>query len=887
MGRWLRFHSREKVDEEVAREIRGHLELEAEERMDAGAAAKEAEYAARRAFGSVSQAQEASGDVWLFTAIERLFQDLRFTLRTMGKSPLYTVVALVTLALGIGANTAIFSVVNGVLLKPLAYRDPERLVTILDGGNDPIAPATFLDWQRDSRSFDGMAAACAWAATLTGGEHAEQIGGMLVSDGIFELLGVAPLVGRTPSRDEYLPGRVNVVVLSYTLWQGRFGGDREIVGRPITLSGEPYTVVGVMPPYFRFAPFWMTTAQVWVPFTTADKLTDREGKALRVFARLRPGVSIEQAQVELDGISARLEKAYPKENAGIRPLVRSLEEKVVGRVRPLLLVLLGAVLFVLLIACANVANLALARAADRQKEISIRRAIGASWPRILGQFLTESLLLSLAGGTLGILVAVWATRVLKVFVRESAGQFSSLLPQADQVGLDIPVLTFTIVVSLVSGILFGLAPALQVLRPALSDSLKEGGRSGSDSRSGNRARRVLVALEVAASVVLLAGAALLTRSFFNLRSIDPGFDASNLLTMTVSVAAQPQYTGLRREAFFREAAEAVRTLPGVEAAGMVNHLPIGGDTWGLSVWAEGQPVPKPADTVGAVYRVSLPGYFHVMRIRLLRGRDFTESDDEAGARVVIVNEKLAKRFWPDEDPIGKRITLNDPTRKTPEWLRIVGVTGAVNQHSWTEEIENEFYVPFYQDREALNQGGPARSYLTLVAKTQGDPRALAGAVKSRIWSLNREVPLSEVRTMEEVIGYSLWQARLQTVMLVVFAAFAILLAAIGVYGVIAYSVGRRTQEIGIRMALGATGGEVVRLILAEAVWLILSGVVVGMAAALALSRSLSSMLYGVGTKDPLTFAIIPAALAVVGLLAAYLPARRASGVDPASGLRCG
>jgi predicted permease len=887
MARWFRFRSREKVDQEVAREIRGHLELEAEEQRDSGATAREAEYAARRAFGNVSQAQEASGDVWLFTGIERLLQDLRYSFRTMSKSPLYTVVAVLTLALGIGANTAIFSVVNGVLLKPLAYRDPDRLVTILDGGYNPIAPATFLDWQRDSRSFDGMIAACAWGATLTGGEHAEQIGGMMVSDGTFELLGAAPLVGRTPSRDEYLPGRANVVVLSYPLWQQRFGGDPGIVGRPITLSGESYTVVGVMPPYFRFAPFWMTTAQMWVPFTTADKVSDREGKALRVFARLRPRVGMEQAQAEINGISTRLEKAYPKENAGIRPLVQSLEEKSVGKVRPLLLVLLGAVLFVLLIACANVANLALARAADRQREISIRRAIGASWPRILRQFLTESLLLAFAGGALGILLAVWATRALKLFVSDSAGQFSSLLPQIDRVQLDIPVLLFTAGVSLLSGILFGLAPALQALRPSLSDSLKEGGRSGSDSRSGNRVRRVLVALEVAVCFVLLAGAALLTRSFFNLRNIDPGFDATNLLTMTVSLAGQPQYTGARRVAYFRDAAEAVRTLPGIESASMVNHLPIGGDQWGFSVWAEGQPVPKPADTVGAVYRVSMPGYFRTMGIRLLRGRDFGESDNDAGARVVIVNEKLAKRFWPGEDPIGKRITLKDPTGQNVEWLRVVGLIGAVKQHFWAGEIDNEFYVPFYQDREAVNEGGPARSYLTLVAKTHGDPSAITEAVKSRIWSLNREVPLSDVGTMEQVIGYSLWQARLQTVILGAFAGFAILLAAIGLYGVIAYSVGRRTHEIGIRMALGATGGEVVRLILSEAVWLVLAGLAVGMAAALTLSRSLSSLLYGVGATDPLTFLLIPAALAAVGLLASYLPARRASGVDPASGLRCG
>jgi predicted permease len=887
MRRWFSFRDREESDREVGREIRAHLELEAEEQMSAGAPAEEAEYAARRAFGNVSRAQEEAGDTWLPVWLERLVQDLRFALRAMRKSPVYTTVAVATLALGIGANTAIFSVVNGVLLKPLPYHDPEHLVTILDHGNNPIAPGNFLDWQHDSRSFDRMAAACLWGATLMGGEHAEQVSGMLVSDGMFELLGVAPLLGRTPSREEALPGRANVVVLSHALWQRRFGGDPAVIGKSVELSGSPYTVIGVMPPQFRFAPFWATNAQMWVPFTTADKTTDRGGKALRVFGRLKSGVAIEQAQAEIDGISARLEKAYPKDNAGMRATIIPLTEKSVGKVRPLLLVLLGAVAFVLLIACANVANLALARTAERQKEISIRRAIGASWPRILRQFLTESLVLSVTGGALGILLALWGTELLKLSLRNSAGQFTSLLPQVEQVGLDFRVLLFTVGLSIVTGVLFGLAPAIQAWRPALSDSLKEGGRSASEGRSASHVRRVLVVVEVAVSLVLLAGAGLLTRSLINLRNIDPGFRAARVLTMTVSVAGQQQYVGVRREAFFRELTEAVRTLPGIESASMVNHLPIGGDTWGLSVWAEGQPVPKPAETVGAVYRISLPGYFRVMGIRLLEGREFAASDNDAGDRVVIVNEKLARRFWPNADAIGKRVTLNDPMGKKVEWLRVIGVVGGVKQSSWAGEIDNEFYVPFYQDREAVSDSGPARSYLTLVAKTKGDPLAMAEIVKNRIWSLNHEVPLSEVRTMEQVIGLSLWQAQAQSLILAVFAGFAIILAAIGLYGVIAYSVGRRTQEIGIRMALGATRGTVLRLILGEALWMIGAGMAAGLALALALSRWLSNLLYGVTATDPATFLLIPFVLVAVAFFASYLPARRASAIDPASGLRCG
>ncbi len=543
MWRWLKFRGRDRSDEEVGREIRAHLELEAEERSDAGVPPEEAGYAARRAFGNVSQAQEAAGDVWLSSGLERLMQDLRFTLRTMRKSPLYTVVALLTLALGIGANTAIFSVVNGVLLKPLPYRDPGRLVTLLDHGNSPISMGNFVDWRRESRSYEAMAAAELWSATLTGGEHAEQVSGLHLSQGMFEMLGVPPALGRTPSAEDFRPGHGNVIVLSYPLWQGRFGGDPAVLGRAITLSNEPYTVIGVMPAQFRFAPFWATNVRMWAPMWTPDLATERGGRSLRVFARLKRGVTREEAQAEMDGISARLERSYPKENAGIRIPVMSLEEKSVGKVRPLLLVLLGAVTFVLLIACANVANLALARTAERQKEIAIRRAMGASWSRVLRQFLTESLLLSCAGGALGTLSAVWVLSLLKAFVRESASQFSSLLPQIDQVTLDVPVLLFTVALSIGTGILFGFAPAIQAAGAELSGSLKEGGRGASEGRSGGGLRRMLVVVEVAVSLVLLAGAGLLVRSFLNLRNVDPGFDPRGVLSMTISVAGQAQYCG--------------------------------------------------------------------------------------------------------------------------------------------------------------------------------------------------------------------------------------------------------------------------------------------------------------------------------------------------------
>ena len=869
---------RRDVELEVQREIRAHLELEAEE--PGGAAA------ARRKFGNVAQTMEDSGDAWLPAFVERLSQDTRFALRTLRKSPVYTGVALLTLALGIGANAAIFSVVHAVLLSPLQHRDPERLVTLLSKGQAPVAPADLIAYRQQSRSFEAIEGAVGWGGTLTGRDHPENIVGLQVSDGTFEMLGAQAMLGRTPLPHEFRPGNERVAVLSHQLWTRRFAAERSIIGQSIILNGSPYTVIGVMPATFQWMPFWITRAEIWAPLTLSDKATDH-GKMVRVVARLRDGVSIAAAQAEMDTICRRLAELWPRSNARFSVTVEPLSEKVVGNVETALLVLAGAVGFVLLIACANVANLALARAAERRKEIAIRRAMGASWMRVFRQFLTESVLLSFAGGVLGLLFARWCLDALKLAILEGSAQHATRLPRLEEIGLDGIVFAFTAVVSVFAGVLFGVAPAVQATRAAVNENLKDGGRGGSEGAGGIRVRNALIVAEVALSLILLAGAGLLLRSFLGLRAIEPGFDANNVLAMAVSVAGQPQFVGPARAAFYTRIVEETGALPGVESAGLVNHLPVGGDLWTFRLFAEGQAVPEPGDELRARYRICDTGYLRTMRIPLLRGRDFADADGPRSPAVVIVNEKVARRFWPGQDPLGKRVTQDDPREtRHPKWLTVVGVVGDVKQGSWTEEAAAEFYVPLRQEESALESSQSPRAYMTLVVRTAVEPLSVAGAVRSAIWSINGSAAISQVRSLEQVIATILWQERFQAVILGVFAAFAVLLAAIGIYGVMAYSVARRTQEIGIRMALGAGRAAVLWMVVRRSFALVLTGIVCGLAVALALTRYLTTLLHGVSPADPVTFAAIPVLMAIVALVASLLPARRASGVDPARALRC-
>lgn len=808
-----------------------------------------------------------------------LFQDLRYALRALRQNSAVTLVAVLALALGIGANTAIFSVVHAVLLEPLPYADPSRLVTLLGPRSHPLSPPDFNDIRDQARSFESVAAGEGWSGNLSGGSTPEQIVGLHLSEDMFRVLGVPALRGRTFSRDDFEPGRGRALVISYGLWQRRFGGTADVIGQKVVLDGTPYTLIGVMPASFQFAPFWITQAEMWAPLDISDRITKRFFHSLRVFARLRPGVSAVTAQAEIDGICRNLARTYPDTNTNMQVLVEQLQEKVVGNIRPALLVILGAVGLVLLIACANVANIVLARASARQRETAIRLSLGAQRIRIARLFLTESVVLSLLGAIPGLLLASWGTSLLQGMIRPGTGAFNVRLAHWD--AINGPVLGFTLLLSLATGILFGLAPALFASRQDLNDRLKEGGRSLSGGR-GSGLRKALVAAEVAIAIVLLVGSGLLMRSFLNLREVNPGFDPKNLLTMTVSVAGRQQYVGPQRENLYRTLVTTLQGLPGVRSVAMTNHLPLVGDTWGTNMAIEGRPIPPPGHEMNTVYRETGPGYFAAMRIRLRKGREFSEHDNMNGPRVVIINETLAKSAWPNEDPIGRRITL-DTTN--PVWLTIVGVIQDVKQSNWTGPLDNEVYIPFLQDTQFLSSPQPGRAYVSIVVRTDTDAEALVPAIQLAIWRIDRDMPVSNLETMGHAIGNKLWQPRFNLMLIGIFSAIAMILAVVGIYGVMAYEVAQRTQEIGIRMALGANRGGIVRLVFGQSLRVVVAGAIVGVGMAMALARLMTTMIYQVQPADPMTYAAVTALVLAVAALSALLPARRATRVDPIIALR--
>jgi putative ABC transport system permease protein len=810
-------------------------------------------------------------------------QDLRYGARTLARQPGFTLIAIITLALGIGANTAIFSIVNGVLLRPLPYSDPQRVVTVLQEGQSPLSPANFLDLRAQSTSFESMAAAEAWGGGLTGGDKPEEIAGLRMGDGLFQLLGVQPMLGRALDHEDFQPGKDHVLVLSHKLWQRSFGGDPGIVGRQLQLDRESYTVVGVMPPQFQFPPFWATRAEMWAPLDLTDRATRRGGSSLRVFGRLSPGVSLTQAQAEVGAISRRLEQGYPDMNAGLALRVDPLIEKVVGKIRPALLVLLAAVACVLLIAAANVAGLLMVRGASRQREFAIRTALGATRMRTIRQLLTESVLLGVLGGAAGLALAIVGLEWITTLLAGNASSFSVRLPRLNEIGIDRATLFFTLVVSLLSSVVFGLAPAVETSKLDLNQMLKEGGRGAAGGR--RRLRETLVVIEVATAFVLLVGAGLLLNSFVRLQAIDPGFNPRNVLTMIVSLSGESEMVGPRREDFYRELTQRIEAIPGVESASAVNHLPLAGDKWGVRLAVEGRPIPRPGEEIKAVFRVSRPGYLKTMGIPLLQGRDFTDRDAKDAPGVVIVNETLARHQWPDEEPVGKRITLDNP-QGTPQWLAVIGVVKDVKQDSWAEAPSNEIYIAFQQSRGFFS--GLPRHYasMTLVIRTRTEPRSLIPTVENTVRTFDRDIPVSSVASMEDVIGDAIWQPRFNVLLIGLFAATAVLLASIGLYGVLSYSVTQRTREIGVRLALGAPGRDVLGLVVKQGMKVALIGLSIGLAGAFALTRLMASLLYGVSATDPVTFAGIGLLLTAVALLACYLPARRASRVDPVVALRC-
>jgi putative ABC transport system permease protein len=807
--------------------------------------------------------------------MEAFWQDLKYGARMLAKGPGFTLVAVVALALGIGANTAIFSVVNAVLLRALPYRDADKLVIVWEKSqrNDQNVanPANFMDWSEQNSVFTDMAAIADQNAVMVGDGEPEEIPSQLATTNLFSMLGVDALLGRTFTADDGKPNQPRVVVISYGLWQRRFGADPAIIGRKLNINRAEATVIGVMPAGFKWhirkGSLTAKNAELWAPWVITSEMRTRRGRFMTVAARIKPDVTFEQARSEMIAIGARLEEQYHDFNANWGVNVVPLRTQFTGELRPALLVLLGAVGFVLLIACANVANLLLARAAARQKEMAVRAAIGADRWRIIRQLLTESVLLAGLGGVAGLLLAWWGTDLL---VSLSPRELADL----QQVSINVPVLGFTLGVSLLTGIIFGMAPAFEATRFNLHDSLKEGGKNIGGGARSHRLRGVFVVAEIALALVLLVGAGLLVRSFWKLQSVDPGFNAKNLLTMRLSLPSRKYDNDRKRIDFFRKAVEDIRALPGVEAAGATNFLPFAGPHSGTLVEIEGRPKLPPGEELNTGSCVTDLNYFDAMQLPLKSGRLFTEQETTEMRHVVVVNEEFARKNLPGEDPLGKRVTIHMKDENVP--CEIIGVVGN-NKHAGLDKgIEPMAFWPHPE---------LAYSFMTLVIRTQTDAASVASAARQVIQKLDSEQPVADVRTMESLLADSVARARFATLLLTVFAGIALVLAAVGIYGVMAYAVTQRTHEIGIRMAMGAQTTDVLKLIVKKGLTLALCGVGIGLGAAFALTQIMSSLLYGVSASDPLTFATISVLLALVALLACYLPARRAAKVDPMIALR--
>jgi putative ABC transport system permease protein len=799
--------------------------------------------------------------------------DLRYAIRLQRKNLGFTIIAIIALALGIGANTAIFSVVNTVLLRPLPYKDPERLVMVWEDASklgypqDTPAAANFVDWRDQNQVFEGMAAISDTSFNLTGSGEPERLEGQIVSTNLFPLLGVEPQVGRVFTADEDRPGSEHVVLLSYGLWQRRFGGDPSVVGKSLTLNGASYTVVGVMPARFQFP---TPNDETWVPIAfTQEDAANRNRHYLRVVARLKPGVSLSQAQANMSTIATRLQQQYPATNTDLGAVITPLHEHLVGDIRPALLILLGAVGLVLLIACANVANLLLARAAVRQKEIAVRVALGARRGRLIRQFLTESVLLSISGGLVGLAIAYAGIIILKSFIPDNVSQ-------ARAISIDYKVLGFTLLVSVATGLIFGLAPAIQSVRFNQAETLKEGGRDAATGGSGKRLRGLLVMAEVAISLVLLIGAGLLINSFLRLRNVDPGFRAENLLTMKIVLPELKYERKAQRSAFYTDVVQRVQSLPGVRSAAVTTNLPLYFQGNSISISIEGKPEPPPGQEPIIVTRIISPGYFDTMSIPLLKGRALTDQDTDDSPNVVVISENMARRYWPGEEALGKRIAVGK-VKSAEDWIQVVGVVKDVRQFELNADPKPQMYLTHRQYGFFDAQD--------LVVKTDVDPATLAGAVRKAVAEVDKDQPVSNIRTMETILADSIARQRFSMLLLAIFASVALVLAAVGIYGVMSYSVAQRTHEIGIRMALGAQTSAVLKLALGYGLKLVLAGIAIGFIAALVLTRVMSTLLFGVTATDPTTFALISLLLIGVAAIASYIPARRATRVNPLIALR--
>jgi putative ABC transport system permease protein len=797
------------------------------------------------------------------------------------KGRVVTAIAVLAMMLAIGANTAIFSVINGVLLKPLPYPEHDRLVRIYEKTPESeitsVSYPNFLDYRQQSQSFEDLSVFRNQGFTITGGQGPERVEGQLVSASLFSVLGVQPAVGRGILQEEDQPGGPLAAVISYGLWQRRFGGDANLPGQPLNVNGKEYTIVGIMPASFKF----YSPVDLFIPIGTQNNptLKVRELRVgIRVIGRLKPGVTLEQARTEVDTLASALASQYPESNEGFGVALFTMQEDLVGKIKPTLLVLFGAVGFVLLIACANVANLLLARAAARQKELAIRRSLGASRWRMIRQLLTESVLLAVTGGLLGLLLAFWATSAL-------TSSIPADVPRTDEIRVDAGVFVFTLVVSLLTGIVFGLVPALQASKPDLNETLKEGGRT---ARGGHhRVQSLLIIVEAALALVLLIGAGLLIRTIVQLRGVDPGINTNNVLTLKTPLSVVTYNNATKIRNVYEQLLERIGSLPGVLSAAVTADMPFTGASLEIPFWTGGGPRPAPEGMKSALFCPTSAGYAETMGLRLLNGRFIGHQDTHDSPPVAVIDEHLAHGLFGDENPVGKQLSIQGFFKLPDIHCEIVGVVGHVKHFGLdtdaSQKLQYQLYFPYLQVPDMLLPR--MLENLTIVARTQADPMGIAPEVKNQVLAIDKDQPVNNVRSLDQIVAATTSRQRFSMLLLGIFAGVALILAAVGMYGVMSYAVTQRTHEIGVRMALGAKPGHILRQIIGRGLALTVVGVAIGIGAAFALTRVLENLLFGVSATDPSTFAIIAVLLLAVALAACYIPARRAAKVDPMLALR--
>jgi putative ABC transport system permease protein len=863
------------MTDDLDRELRTHLELEAEEQRDAGLSADEARDAALRALGNQTRIREDVRALSPLAALDDLLQDLRYGVRMLLKHPGFTIVATVTLALGIGANTAMFSFVHALLLQPLPYPNADRLAMVWEDVNLPAyknsrnasAPGNFHDWRTQNTSFIDMAAISGRSWSLTDNGEPARVDGEAVSASLFPLLQIDAAIGRVFTADDDRQGAARVVLLAHGLWSERFGADAGIVGRTIRLNEEPYTVVGVMPRGFSFPD---SQDKFWVPIALPpQQLANHDGHSLQVVARLKPGVTFAQAQSNLDAIAKRLTEQYPRSNTAVGVTVLSLREHTVGDVRTAVLVLLGVVGFLLLMVCANIGNLLLARASARDREFAVRTALGAGRGRLVRQLLTESALLALIGGVFGLLLALWGVSALRGIAPASLGRL-------EEIGLHGSIAAFNFGIAIVAGLICGIVPALQANRRDLHEPLK-GDARGSGHGSGSRPRNVLIVAETALGVIVLVGAGLLLRSFLELEHVPLGFSPERLLTLRVALPAARYTTLSARTTFYRQAVEKLQALPGVQSAAGVSALPLSMSTRSTGITIEGE-VAVPGQVRITDFRSASPGYFSTMSIPVLEGRDVAWSDTPDSQPVIVVSQTMAHTYWPHQNALGKRINMSR-SGANAQWLTVVGIVGNVQHVDLIHQPRPTMYFPASQDH---GTGDTIRDW---VLKTPADAAALASSVRAAVWAVDPALPITHVQTMETLRKTATAQEQFNLLLVGLFAVLALVLAAVGLYGVTAYAVAQRTRELGIRLALGAQPRDVLRIVLGQGARLVSIGLAIGTLASLALTRLMTTLLFGIGAHDPITFGSVGVLLAIVSLLACYIPARRAMRVDPVVALR--